>query len=140
MEMLTSIGKILQDEKTLEFYKIEEKGFIVCMVSKVFGFLCYVQTDLYSPNLLHPLQLLLQRLLAKPLLPLLLLLLLLQSVSHRLRSTFRLHLLQLHNLLLHQLHHAPSTIPAPLSLEMPTERPSKTWRAWDSSAQKLIGP
>jgi UV excision repair protein RAD23 len=27
-------GKILQDANTVEFYKIEEKGFIVCMISK----------------------------------------------------------------------------------------------------------
>jgi hypothetical protein len=28
-------GKILKDEDTVESYKIEEKGFVVCVVNKV---------------------------------------------------------------------------------------------------------
>lgn len=33
--MLDRIGKILKDEDTVATYKIEEKGFVVCMVNKV---------------------------------------------------------------------------------------------------------
>lgn len=29
------LGKILKDEETVESYKIEESGFVVCMVNKV---------------------------------------------------------------------------------------------------------
>lgn len=32
---LMFLGKILQDANTVESYSIEEKGFIVCMISKV---------------------------------------------------------------------------------------------------------
>jgi UV excision repair protein RAD23 len=31
----SSPGKILKDEEKVETYKIEEKGFVVCMVNKV---------------------------------------------------------------------------------------------------------
>jgi UV excision repair protein RAD23 len=36
-----STGKVLKDEQTIESYKIEEKGFIVCMVSKVYQWKIY---------------------------------------------------------------------------------------------------
>ncbi len=33
--LTTRPGKILKDEDTVESYKIEEKGFVVCVVNKV---------------------------------------------------------------------------------------------------------
>lgn len=43
-------GKILQDDKTIESYSIEEKGFIVCMIQKVHNLLarCAVRRLLTS--------------------------------------------------------------------------------------------
>jgi hypothetical protein len=34
-ELTCTIGKILKDEETVGSYKIEEKGYVVCMVNKV---------------------------------------------------------------------------------------------------------
>lgn len=34
-KLISPPGKILKDEDTVETYKIEEKGFVVCMVNKV---------------------------------------------------------------------------------------------------------
>lgn len=60
MLTLLSLGKILQDDKTIDTYNIEEKGFIVCMVSKVcFSSCIHVaspnSTTLSSPKLPPPL-------------------------------------------------------------------------------------
>ena len=38
-------GKILDNTKTVGFYNIEEKGFIVCMVAKVSGALGSLQSE-----------------------------------------------------------------------------------------------
>lgn len=37
-----AIGKILQDDKTVESYNIQEKDFLVCLPSKVCDFHCIV--------------------------------------------------------------------------------------------------
>ena len=34
IDIFSRLGKILQDANTVESYKIEEKGFIVCIISK----------------------------------------------------------------------------------------------------------
>lgn len=34
-KLTSDAGKILQDANSIESYSIEEKGFVVCMVSKV---------------------------------------------------------------------------------------------------------
>ena len=40
-------GKVLADANTVESYKIEEKGFIVCMISKVGASFHRHKTHLY---------------------------------------------------------------------------------------------
>ena len=147
-----SSGKILQDQNTVESYSIEEKGFIVCMVSKVTTSATHLSTAMLtlkrSPRLPRLVQLLrlprphespphqpkeLHK--RPPLLPLRRRC----PVSRPAMPPPPLHQL-VPPLPLRRREAAPSMIPQHLSSETREPPSSQTWRAWAFPGRRSTRP